>query len=387
MKKSTIFLWGVLCLLTTFTPIISTANTLHTASDFVRQNYINRYQQIAIDEMNRSGIPASITLAQGIIESMWGRGTLAINSNNHFGIKCKKEWGGERYEHFDDDYDKQGRKIKSCFRVYDSPYDSYRDHSDFLIQYDRYRELFSYPINDYRSWARGLKKCGYATDKLYAEKLIRIIEENQLQRFDTYQTQQFQIGNPVMSNSAEQYATSTVIELPAVQINVQVADDTDFQPYEITYENQLANHTPNTQTWTNTINGEREVKVTPIPTTVSYEDVFVPQPVAETAYTEELTNDIFVNNSAVIPVEIPKPVIHYARSMNYFPVEETVMKAPSFTYQTPRTKPQTWQRPVVSEPVFEAQSAQPTIQFRDQNYNNRLQQAERNVKWGNTKIR
>ncbi|MFK7937645.1 MAG: glycoside hydrolase family 73 protein [Saprospiraceae bacterium] len=383
MRKSTIFLWGVLCLLTTFTPRITSATT---ANFYVKENYINRYQTIAVEEMNRSGIPASITLAQGIIESMWGQGTLAINSNNHFGIKCKEEWIGGRYEHFDDDYDRQGRKIKSCFRVYNSPYDSYRDHTDFLTQRGRYSLLFNFAVTDYVNWARGLKSCGYATDPAYADKLIRIIEENQLQRFDTYTTQQIPLGNPVIEQNAEEFYATTTIELPAVQINVQLENDSDFQPYEVIYQNELETQTA--ENWTTPSYGEREVKVTVIPTTVSYEDIFVPQPILESAYDEELAEDMFVNYEPVATVEIPKPVIHYARSMNYFPDHEVVMKAPSFSYATTTNKPQQpWQRPVLSEPVFEVQGAKPTIHFSDQNYDSRLQQAEREVKWGNTQIR
>lgn len=155
-----------------------------SANDHV-DRYINGYKDIAQREMIRSGIPASIIIAQGIHESSWGRGALAINSNNHFGIKCKDYWTGPTYYIEDDDY-MNGKLIKSCFRAYDNVEQSYIDHTDFLVDNDRYASLFNYSTTDYKSWAKGLKKCGYATDPAYAEKLVRIIETHQLYRFDNY---------------------------------------------------------------------------------------------------------------------------------------------------------------------------------------------------------
>lgn len=146
--------------------------------------YINTYKDIAIQEMMRSGIPASITLAQGIHESSWGKGELALNSNNHFGIKCKDYWQGPSFYYEDDDYDRNGKLMKSCFRAYENPEKSYIDHTDFLVSTAHYQELFSYSSTDYQRWAKGLKKCGYATDKEYANKLIRTIEKYQLYKFD-----------------------------------------------------------------------------------------------------------------------------------------------------------------------------------------------------------
>lgn len=148
----------------------------------MRQNYIQTYGKIAIQEMNRSGIPASIILAQGILESQWGQGDLAINGNNHFGIKCH-DWTGESYLKEDDDY-VDGQLIKSCFRTYQDALKSYKDHTDFLLFRDRYQKLFNYDKTDYVNWAKGLQECGYATDKKYPEKLIRIIEENDLAIYD-----------------------------------------------------------------------------------------------------------------------------------------------------------------------------------------------------------
>lgn len=148
--------------------------------------YINQYKDMAVIEMHRSGIPASITLAQALVESRYGTSKLALQANNHFGIKCKSYWKGIAYYHKDDDYDKNGKLIKSCFRAYDSVIDSYVDHSNFLMQTPWYQELFSYAKTDYLNWAHGLKKCGYATNPKYATMLIKKIEDFQLYQYDTY---------------------------------------------------------------------------------------------------------------------------------------------------------------------------------------------------------
>ncbi len=149
-----------------------------------RETYIELYKHIAIEEMNRSGIPASIKLAQGILESASGTSTLSTKANNHFGIKCGGRWAGPTYYHFDDDYDRNGNLIKSCFRKYQSPEESYVAHTEFLMSGARYEFLFSYPKTDYKNWARGLKKAGYATNPQYANLLIKIIEDSDLARFD-----------------------------------------------------------------------------------------------------------------------------------------------------------------------------------------------------------
>lgn len=139
--------------------------------------YIEQYSSLAVEEMYRSGIPASITLAQGLLESGYGRSELARKSNNHFGIKCHNNWEGKKVYHDDDE---KGE----CFRKYARPEDSYRDHSDFLRYRARYRFLFDYPVTDYKSWAYGLKKAGYATDPAYPSKLIKLIEDYELHQFD-----------------------------------------------------------------------------------------------------------------------------------------------------------------------------------------------------------
>ncbi|MBR1869509.1 MAG: glucosaminidase domain-containing protein, partial [Bacteroidales bacterium] len=143
-----------------------------------RQTYIDKYSDIAVSEMYRTGVPASITLAQGIIESGAGLSKLAVEGNNHFGIKCHTDWKG-RTMAVDDD------KKGECFRVYKNAEQSFRDHSDFLRYRDRYKFLFSYDVTDYKSWAYGLKKAGYATDPAYSGKLIKMIEDYKLWRYDT----------------------------------------------------------------------------------------------------------------------------------------------------------------------------------------------------------
>lgn len=150
-------------------------------------SYISKFKDIAIREMHRSGIPASITLAQAIHESAWGEGTLARSSNNYFGIKCKDYWTGPTYYIEDDDY-QNGRLVKSCFRAYDDVESSFVDHSNFLRDNPRYQVLFTYQTTDYTAWARGLQNCGYATDQKYASKLIRTIERYQLDQYDLLET-------------------------------------------------------------------------------------------------------------------------------------------------------------------------------------------------------
>jgi LysM repeat protein len=159
---------------------------LQAKRNFISLNdYVAKYKDIAIMEMERTGIPASIKLGQGIMESVHGNSTLARNSNNHFGIKCKSEWTGKKYYHKDDDLNNVGELIESCFRVYPTVFDSYIDHSNFLMSRDRYAILFTYSNTDYVSWANGLKSAGYATAPYYATKLIEIIETNQLQQYDS----------------------------------------------------------------------------------------------------------------------------------------------------------------------------------------------------------
>ncbi|MRT91374.1 glucosaminidase domain-containing protein [Ancylomarina sp. 16SWW S1-10-2] len=151
--------------------------TLVYAEKSPRERYIDKYKEIAIIEMNRTGIPASITLAQGLLESGNGESILATKANNHFGIKCH-DWTGPSIEIDDDRKDE-------CFRKYKDPYQSYEDHSDFLTTRSRYAFLFKLKSTDYKGWAKGLKRAGYATHPRYAHMLIDIIEEEELFLFDT----------------------------------------------------------------------------------------------------------------------------------------------------------------------------------------------------------
>lgn len=196
---------------------IITLSLLFSALSFLFSNtsaeqllFITKYKDIAIQEMNRSGIPASITLAQAIIETDWGRSNLVKNSNNHFGIKCKGTWTGLTYHHKDDDY-VNGKLIKSCFRAYEKVEDSFVDHSEFLMNNARYQKLFSFSNTDYKNWAMGLKECGYATSKTYAQALINTIEKFQLYQYDT---------NNVLAMAA-----------PAFNVNVPTSSNpNDFKP-------------------------------------------------------------------------------------------------------------------------------------------------------------
>ncbi len=139
--------------------------------------YIEKYHRIAIEEMKKFGIPASITLAQGLLESAAGLSYLAQEGNNHFGIKCHRDWNGKRLYRDDDEKNE-------CFRGYNSASESFRDHSEFLKYRSRYAFLFEESPTDYKAWANGLKKAGYATDRRYPKRLIELIERYELHRYD-----------------------------------------------------------------------------------------------------------------------------------------------------------------------------------------------------------
>lgn len=155
--------------------IESTSRTVVT-NDIIG-NYVLQYKDIAMSNMKTYGIPASIILAQGILESGAGRGNLAINSNNHFGIKCHADWKGDSVRHDDD-------SLQECFRKYDKVAESYKDHALFLTGKGRYASLFALDKDDYQSWAKGLRKAGYATDPKYPDKLISYIERYNLGQYD-----------------------------------------------------------------------------------------------------------------------------------------------------------------------------------------------------------
>lgn len=152
--------------------------TLFAGDRISRREYIDTYKEIAIQEMLKSGIPASITLAQGCLESDDGNSPLAKDANNHFGIKCKSDWKGERSYHDDD-------QKNECFRKYRDAKQSYIDHTDYLTQTPRYGYLFKLSRTDYSAWANGLRAAGYATDPNYGPRLIKIIQDEQLFVFDS----------------------------------------------------------------------------------------------------------------------------------------------------------------------------------------------------------
>lgn len=165
----------------------------------IYENYIDRYCDIAVEHMKIYKIPASITLAQALLESGAGNGDLAKISNNHFGIKCHRGWEGRSVIKADD-------TPNDCFRSYDRVDESYSDHAKFLVNGSRYSNLFNLPITDYRSWARGLQNSGYATDKAYANKLIKLIEDYELYRFDDkkYRSRNSGVGEKRSEGSADQ---------------------------------------------------------------------------------------------------------------------------------------------------------------------------------------
>ena len=148
-----------------------------SAEVIARENYLKTYKDLAISEMKRSGIPASITLAQGMLESDNGNSELTKKAKNHFGIKCHNSWEGDKFYKDDDAKDE-------CFRKYQNDEESFKDHTDFLVNGSRYKFLFESKSADYKEWAEGLKKAGYATNPKYPEMLIKIIEDNELFKFD-----------------------------------------------------------------------------------------------------------------------------------------------------------------------------------------------------------
>jgi len=203
-----------------------------------REAYIEMYAELAMKEMIRTGIPASITLAQGCLESDNGNSRLAVNGKNHFGIKCH-DWTGRRIHHDDDERNE-------CFRKYRTVQESYIDHSDFLVTKSRYAELFLLRQDDYKAWARGLKKAGYATSRQYADLLITIIEENDLHQYDQMVlTGQFGPGVPagphipgdsreIMTNNRIEYVLARKGDTPSA-----LREELDLYPGEIYRYNNI----------------------------------------------------------------------------------------------------------------------------------------------------
>ena len=195
MKKVILFAFVALL------PLLAGAQSL-------QELYIEKYADIAVEEMLRSGVPASITLAQGILESGAGQSRLATEGNNHFGIKCHKGWTGPSMRHDDDAKDE-------CFRVYGDAEESFRDHSDFLRYRDRYKFLFDLERTDYEGWAYGLRQAGYATDPKYPSKLIKYIEEYNLARYDVITVEEEAELPEAPHKIEEPVAVSSPKEIPA----------------------------------------------------------------------------------------------------------------------------------------------------------------------------
>ena len=202
-------------------------------------DYINKYSNIAVIHRDKYKIPASITLAQGILESGAGASGLAKASNNHFGIKCHSDWKGEQVYWKDDG-------PNDCFRKYKNVEESYEDHAKFLQQQSRYSVLFTYKITDYKAWAKGLQTCGYATDKGYANKLIRIIEDYELYKYDTKatpksvkpQTQQ-KNKKPVLLRDVYRTYNLLYVIAKADDSFDQIADDTGFKLKDLIKYNEV----------------------------------------------------------------------------------------------------------------------------------------------------
>lgn len=237
--------------------------------------YIARYKEIAIQEMIRSGVPASITLAQGILESQSGESDLVKRSNNHFGIKCKPEWTGPRTYHDDDE---KGE----CFRVYDSPENSFKDHSDFLRTRAHYAFLFKLNPTDYEGWANGLKKAGYATAPTYPAKLIKLINDYQLQQYTTDALAR--ISNPK-------------IQAPETRVTPVVTTTASSTPIEKEEEEESSSTTPAPNKKTNT-------------------------PVVSTPFEINATRVVFVPAGTSLLALANKYEIAYSRLLNFNDMDE-----------------------------------------------------------------
>ena len=188
--------------------------------------YIETYKSIAIQKMQTYGIPASITLAQGLLESGAGKGRLAMQANNHFGIKCQKNWTGATISHDDD-------AKGECFRKYADPMQSYEDHSAFLKSGSRYAFLFNFESTDYKSWAFGLKQAGYATDPKYPVKLINLIEAYNLQQYDTMQ--------PMVKNDEQKQVSVSENEPIKKSFFARLFSKSDASQTATTEENKVYN--------------------------------------------------------------------------------------------------------------------------------------------------
>ena len=233
--------FGLLVLLSCLVSLPVSADSQRKLTSY--QKYIHQYSALAVKHQKQYRIPASITLAQGLLESGAGQSTLAKRSNNHFGIKCHSDWRGKSVRHDDD-------ARGECFRKYKNVEDSYEDHSRFLAERPRYAQLFKLNIKDYKGWARGLQKCGYATDRAYANKLIKVIEDYELYRYDSGKTKKKTL--PVVkyqiyrthgllyvyareNDSFEQIAASLGFKVKELKKYNEVPEDFPLQANDIVY--------------------------------------------------------------------------------------------------------------------------------------------------------
>jgi len=225
--------------LTGFTLILSAQKKVQAYVD-----YINQYKDLAIKEKDRYKIPASITLAQGIIESAAGTSELARASNNHFGIKCHSDWTGEFVYRRDD-------TPNDCFRKYNTVEESFEDHAKFLLKYPRYAVLFTYDIRDYISWAKGLQTCGYATNPGYANSLIRVIEGYDLYQYDekSYPENNVKSKNEKNKNPAllrDIYLCYNMLYIIAKENDSfeRISDETGFKVKDLAKYNEVPDYYP-----------------------------------------------------------------------------------------------------------------------------------------------
>ena len=198
------------------------------------QSYFEQYKNTAIEHMHRYKIPASITLAQGVLESGAGKSQLAREGNNHFGIKCHDDWNGKKIYHDDDE---KGE----CFRKYKNAEESFLDHSLFLVNRPRYAALFTLNIRDYREWARGLQRCGYATDKAYANKLIKVIEDYELYRYDTARGKAKNTPSKTFDQPLQVYKSNGLLYVHARPGDTfkTIADELDFRERNLAKYNEV----------------------------------------------------------------------------------------------------------------------------------------------------
>ncbi len=226
--KTKLFLFNVLLL----------SGTILNASK-LQEDYIRKYRDVAIREMKEFRVPASITLAQGLLESGSGTSYLAVKANNHFGIKCHQDWRGKKVYRDDD-------QKNECFRAYKHAEESFRDHSQFLSNRSRYAFLFEEDITDYKAWARGLKKAGYATNHKYDDLLIDLIERYQLFQYDNLNYQagkKSEIKSEVKGLSFETYVSPNRVKYVIAGEGEDIYDialKTDRLPGELQRYNELA---------------------------------------------------------------------------------------------------------------------------------------------------